>query len=206
MQLYFRSISNFRKCDIKTSRNDNSRRIQCFHWMHETVSNGLRNIQAFDSSHNVKSPFYAGTYFSFFLFYETRLRSSGYKRMQIAGWHRVPKLRAQDYTLRDEIPGHKKEGSKGRWSERERERESKETELWIAIWLILITRHVYQNLGTWTLPRSVRRLSLPTWHECILLCPPWARKRKAVPRSFLKGAGERRDESLKNLINGTPVI
>lgn len=28
--------------------------------------------------------------------------------MQIAGWRRVPELRVQDYTLRDEIPGRKK--------------------------------------------------------------------------------------------------
>lgn len=80
----------------------------------ETVFNGLQNIQVIDSSHNVKSPFHAGTHFFFFFFYEIRLRPSGCKRMQIAGWRRVPELRAQDYTLQDEIPGHKKEGSKGR--------------------------------------------------------------------------------------------
>lgn len=141
------------------------------------------------------------THFSFFLFYETRVRPSGCKRMQIAGWRRVPKLRAQDYTLQNEIPGHKKEGSKGRRGKRERERGDR------------IMDHDAADInnatcvsGSWNLNASAqhRRLSLPTWHECILLCAMSAKEKGGS--SFPKGARERRDESLKNLINGTPVI
>lgn len=180
-------------------------RIQCFHWMHETASNGLRNIQAINSSHNMKSPFHADTRFLFFLFMKLDFVHRGVSVCRLPGGVVSPNFALKIIHFRTRFQGIKKKDRR-QDGEREIERESKETELWIAIWLILITQHVYQNLGTWTLPCSVRRLSLPTWHECILLCPPWARKRKAVPRSFLKGAGERRDESLKNLINGTPVI
>lgn len=65
--------------------------------------------------------------------------------------------------------------------------------------------------GSWNLDASARSvqaafLFLPDTNAFYYVRSPRARKRKAVPRSFPKGAGERRDESLKNLINGTPVI
>lgn len=73
--------------------------------------------------------------------------------MQIAGWRRVPKLRARDYTLRDEIPGRKKKRAK----EGERGRGGREDGIsWTkAAQPILITRHVYRD--PWNLDASVQR-------------------------------------------------
>ena len=154
---------------------------------------------------------WAGTHISFFHFYETRLRPSGCKRMQITGWRCVPKLRAQDYTLRDEIPGHKKEGSKGRRWGRKSEREKKkkrEREDRIVDYDAVDINNATCVSGFWNLDASAQcpppfSSYLTRMHFIMFTAKVWRRK-AASP--YPKREREKRDESLKNLINGTPVI
>lgn len=151
---------------------------------------------------------WAGIHFSFFHFYETRLRPSGCKRMQITGWCRVPKLRAQDYTLRDEIPGHKKRKIEGKMmKQKERKREKERGDRIVDFDAADINNATCVS-GFWNLDASAQRLppfsSYLTRMHFIMLAT--SAMEKGSFSFVLERGRERRDESLKNLINGTPVI
>lgn len=109
--------------------------------------------------------------------------------MQIAGWRRVPKLRARDYTLRDEIPGSKKKREREKEGERGRERK-RGRDLVDQGGTADINNATCVSgsleLGCFRAAPATAFLFLP---ECILLCSPRARRRKAVPRDY---AGEGR--------------
>jgi len=111
--------------------------------------------------------------------------------MQIAGWRRVPKLRARDYTLRDEIPGRKKkERKKGKEGEREGEKE-RTGDLVDQGGTADINNATCVSgsleLGCFRAAPATAFLFLP---ECILLCSPRARRRKAVPRDYAGEGGK----------------
>jgi len=63
--------------------------------------------------------------------------------------------------------------------------------------------------GFWNLDASVQRpppFSSYLTRMHFIMFATRVRRRKAAPRPYPKRGRERRDESLKNLINGTPVI
>jgi len=63
--------------------------------------------------------------------------------------------------------------------------------------------------GFWNLDASAQRpppFSSYLTRMHFIMSAMSAKEKGKVPRSFPKGEGKRRDESLKNLINGTPVI